>query len=68
MSDLTRIVRDKFHATVWDNNVNWDTTVSDHSEIDTWLLDIQNDKDGVIILAAAVNMHVSAHVSSSYLK
>lgn len=28
-------------------------------ETDTWLLDIQSDKDSVIILAAAVNMHIS---------
>ncbi|KRT80936.1 hypothetical protein AMK59_5243, partial [Oryctes borbonicus] len=30
--------------------------------MDTWLLDIQSDKDNIILLAAAVNMHVSSQV------
>lgn len=57
VTELHRLVRDSFHSAVWDN------CVGDQAEIDTWLLDIQSDKDGVIILAAAVNMQMSPQVS-----
>lgn len=53
MAELNRLVRDGFHMTVWEN------CNADQSETDTWLLDIQSDKDSVIVLAAAVNMQVS---------
>lgn len=57
VTELNRLVRDSFHTAVWENYVG------DQAEIDTWLLDIQSDKDGVIIFAAAVNMHMSPQVS-----
>lgn len=56
VTELNRFVRDGFHATVWEN------CGGDQTETDTWLLDIQSDKDNLIILAAAVNMHVSPQV------
>ncbi|CAH1116722.1 unnamed protein product [Phaedon cochleariae] len=58
ISELNRLVRDRFHSVVWDN---W---VGDQDEIDIWLLDIQadKDKDNVIIFAAAVNMQKSSQV------
>ncbi|KAJ8925587.1 hypothetical protein NQ315_009427 [Exocentrus adspersus] len=56
VSELNRLARDSFH------NAIWDTTVGDHTEIDTWLLDIQSDKDNIIVLAAAVNVQISPQV------
>lgn len=56
VTELNRLVRDSFHTAVWENYVG------DQAEIDTWLLDMQSDKDGVIIFAAAVNMHMSPQV------
>lgn len=56
VSELNRLVRDSFHNAVWEN------CVGDQGEIDTWLLDIQSDKDGLIILAAAVNVQISPQV------
>ncbi|EFA05993.1 Nuclear pore complex protein Nup133-like Protein [Tribolium castaneum] len=50
VTELNRIVRDSFCGALWEN------CVGDQTEIDTWLLDIQSDKDNVIILAAAVNI------------
>lgn len=57
VSELNRLVRDSFHNAVWDN------CVGDQAEIDTWLLDIQYDKD-IIILAAAVNVQMSPQVQN----
>lgn len=56
VAELNRLVRDGFHMSVWDN------CVADPTETDTWLLDIQSDKDSIIILAAAVNMQMSAQL------
>lgn len=56
VSELNRLVRYSFHAAIWDN------CVGDQAEIDTWLLDIQSDKENIIILAAAVNMQMSPQV------
>ncbi|KAJ8952742.1 hypothetical protein NQ317_010760 [Molorchus minor] len=56
IEELNRLVRDSFHNAVWDN------CIGDQAEIDTWVLDIQSDKDCIIILAAAVNMHMSAQM------
>lgn len=53
VAELNRLVRESFHMTVWEN------CGADQMETDTWLLDIQPDKESVIILAAAVNMQVS---------
>ncbi|VEN43093.1 unnamed protein product [Callosobruchus maculatus] len=55
--DVSRPVRDRFRAAVWPG------CGGDQAEIDTWLLDIRPDKDGIIILAGAVNMHASPQVS-----
>ncbi|XP_025830293.1 nuclear pore complex protein Nup133 [Agrilus planipennis] len=54
--ELNRLIADNFHNSIWEN------CGGDQSETDTWLLDIQPDKDGIIILAAAVNMHISPQV------
>ena len=54
--ELNRMVRDSFRSALWEN------CVGDQTEIDTWLLDIQSDKDGVIVLAAAVNIPISPRV------
>ncbi|XP_023018139.1 nuclear pore complex protein Nup133 [Leptinotarsa decemlineata] len=56
ITELNRMVRDQFHSAVWES------CVGDQAEIDTWLLDIQSDKDNIIILAAAVNMQMSPQV------
>lgn len=56
MAELNRLVNDGFLATAFE------ACTSDHSDMDTWLLDIQSDKDNVILLAAAVNMHISSQV------
>lgn len=56
VTELNRFVRDGFHSTVWEN------CGGDQTETDTWLLDIQSDKNNIILLAAAVNMHVSPQV------
>lgn len=56
VAELNRLVRDGFHMAVWDN------CVADHAETDTWLLDIQSDKDNIIMLAAAVNLQMSAQL------
>lgn len=61
VSELNRLVRDSFHNAVWDN------CVGDQAEIDTWLLDIQSDKDNIIILAAAVNVQMSPQVENYLL-
>ncbi|XP_049818107.1 nuclear pore complex protein Nup133 isoform X2 [Aethina tumida] len=55
-AELNRLVRDSFHNAVWDN------CIGDQTDIDTWLLDIQPDNDGILILAAAVNMQMSPQV------
>ncbi|CAH1978388.1 unnamed protein product [Acanthoscelides obtectus] len=54
--DVARSVRDRFRAAVWPG------CGGDQAEIDTWLLDIRPDKDGIIVLAGAVNMHASPQV------
>lgn len=54
--ELNKFVRDGFHSTVFDR---WDDY---QTETETWLLDIQSDKDNVIILAAGVNMRISQQV------
>ncbi|KAG5890186.1 hypothetical protein JTB14_010650 [Gonioctena quinquepunctata] len=56
ISELNRTVRERFHSVIWES------CVGDQAEIDTWLLDIQSDKDNIIILAAAVNMQMSPQV------
>ncbi|XP_044263471.1 nuclear pore complex protein Nup133 [Tribolium madens] len=56
VAELNRIVRDSFRSALWEN------CVGDQTEIDTWLLDIQSDKDSVIVLAAAVNIPISPRV------
>ncbi|RZC40660.1 nuclear pore complex protein Nup133 [Asbolus verrucosus] len=50
VAELNRMVRDSFYSTLWKN------CAEDQTQINTWLLDIQSDKDSVIILAAAVNL------------
>ncbi|CAG9859414.1 unnamed protein product [Phyllotreta striolata] len=64
MVDLTRIVKEKFHSVVWSasNTSETNAWLFDIENIDTWLLDIQSDKDNVIILAAALNNQVSPKV------
>lgn len=54
--ELNRIVRDHFHAMLWEN------VIGDQMEVITWLLDLQKVKDDIIILAAAVNMHISPQI------
>jgi nuclear pore complex protein Nup133 len=54
--ELNRMVRDNFRSALWEN------CVGDQTNIDTWLLDIQSDKDSVIVLAAAVNISISPRV------
>lgn len=64
ISDLTRIVKEKFHSLVWSVSDLSETNawLFDIQNIDTWLLDIQSDKDNLIILAAAMNTQVSPKV------
>ncbi|XP_030748548.1 nuclear pore complex protein Nup133 [Sitophilus oryzae] len=55
-TDLSRSIRDAFRL-----NVNhWDG--SDYMDVDIWILDIQTDRDGVLMLCAAVNLHMSPQV------
>lgn len=55
-TDLTRTIKEAFRT-----NVNhWD--VSDYTDVDIWILDIQPDRDGVLMLCAAVNLHMSPQV------
>lgn len=56
VAELNRMVRDNFRAAVWETNAG------DQAEIDIWLLDIQSDKDSVIILAAAANIPISPRI------
>lgn len=56
VAEVNRMVRDSFRSALWEN------CVGDQTEIDIWLLDIQSDKDSVIILAAAVNIPISPRV------
>ncbi|XP_057660912.1 nuclear pore complex protein Nup133 [Diorhabda carinulata] len=69
MSDLNRAVREKFQTTLrekiretpWDQS-DMDSWLMNSQNMDTWLLDIQADKDNIIILAAAVNTQISPRV------
>ncbi|KAF5282596.1 hypothetical protein FQA39_LY05003 [Lamprigera yunnana] len=54
--ELNQFIRDGFRDAIWEQSGG------DPSDIDTWLLDIQSDKDNIIVLAAAVNMYVSPQV------
>ncbi|KAJ8938499.1 hypothetical protein NQ318_005163 [Aromia moschata] len=56
VAELNRLVRDGFH------NAVWESCPGDQADIDTWLLDIQSDKEGLIALAAAVNVQLSPQV------
>lgn len=56
VAELNRLVTDGFLATAFE------TCTGDQSDMDTWLLDIQSDKENIILLAAAVNMHISSQV------
>lgn len=40
----------------------WENCHGDLSEADTWLLDLQSEKENVMILAAAVNLHLSPQI------
>ncbi|KAK9884080.1 hypothetical protein WA026_005018 [Henosepilachna vigintioctopunctata] len=55
VAELGRLVRDNFHAVFWENCIG-------ETEIDTWILDLQHDKENLILLAAAVNMPVSPQI------
>lgn len=54
--DLSRPLKDAFRAHI----SHWD--VSDHTDIDAWVLDMQQDREGVLMLCAAVNLHMSPQV------
>ncbi|KAK5648850.1 hypothetical protein RI129_003742 [Pyrocoelia pectoralis] len=56
VTELSRLIRDSFCATVWEQSGG------DHSDVDTWLLDLQSDKDSIVVLAAAVNIHISPQI------
>ncbi|GJQ78399.1 putative nuclear pore complex protein [Trypoxylus dichotomus] len=56
VAELNRLVSDGFLLSAFE------TCTGDQSDMDTWLLDIQSDKENIILLAAAVNMHVSSQV------
>lgn len=53
VADLNRIVIEGFRTIVWEN------CSCNQTDIDTWLLDIHIEKDCLVILAAAVNLHLS---------
>ncbi|CAG9768028.1 unnamed protein product [Ceutorhynchus assimilis] len=54
--DLSRQIKDAFQL-----NVSL-LEVCDHSDIDAWILDIQPEHEGVLILCAAVNLQMSPQV------
>ncbi|XP_076262413.1 nuclear pore complex protein Nup133 isoform X2 [Rhynchophorus ferrugineus] len=54
--DLTRPIKEAFRT----NINNWD--VSDYTEVDIWILDMQPDRDGVLMLCAGVNLHLNSQV------
>lgn len=56
MTDLNRLIREGFSSVVWEN------CSSDLSDLDIWLLDIGAETDSVVILCAAVNLHLSPQV------
>lgn len=53
VTDLNRIILEGFRTIVWEN------CSCNQTDIDTWLLDIQIDKNCLVVLAAAVNLHLS---------
>ena len=56
VADLTRSLIEGFCGTVWENcNTN-------QADAETWILDIQPDKNSVILLACAVNVHFSPQI------
>lgn len=53
MVELNRLVRDHFRSAMGENCVG---------ELDTWILDLQHDKENLILLTAAVNMPYSPQI------
>lgn len=55
-SDLSRVVKDAFqqHLGHWD--------VNDSEDVDAWILDLQPDREGVLMLCAAVYLPMSPMV------
>ncbi|XP_050314136.1 nuclear pore complex protein Nup133 [Anthonomus grandis grandis] len=53
-TDLSKPLKESFRAHV----SHWE--IVDYTDIDVWVLDIQHDKDGVLMLCAGVNMQISS--------
>ncbi|XP_044746474.1 nuclear pore complex protein Nup133 [Coccinella septempunctata] len=53
MVELNKLVRDHYRSAMGENCVG---------ELDTWILDLQHDKDNLILLTAAVNMPYSPQI------
>lgn len=64
ITELNRMVRERFYSSVWEScpGDRMDRLASLMSEADTWLLDIECDKDNVFVLAAAVHLQVSPQI------
>lgn len=62
VTELGRVIRDAFQCTAWES------CGSDPSDIDLWLLDIQVVGNSIMLLAAAVNLHVSPQVQYALVR
>ncbi|XP_017772484.1 PREDICTED: nuclear pore complex protein Nup133 [Nicrophorus vespilloides] len=56
VTDLSRQVKDSFVSSLWEN------CGGDNTDVDTWVLDLQAEGEYIVLLAAAVNLHVSPQV------
>lgn len=62
ITELGRVIRDAFQCTAWES------CGADPADIDVWLLDIQVVGNSVMLLAAAVNLHVSPQVQYALVR
>lgn len=62
MSELSRVIRDAYQCTAWES------CGSDPADIDLWLLDVQVAGSNIMLLAAAVNLHVSPQVQYALVR
>ncbi|XP_066258897.1 nuclear pore complex protein Nup133 [Euwallacea similis] len=55
-ADVSRLVKDSFRSHI----SHWE--LCDPADIDAWILDMQPDREGVLMLCAAVNQHMAPQV------
>lgn len=60
--ELSRVIRDAYQCTAWES------CASDPTDIDMWLLDVQVSGSNIMLLSAAVNLHVTPQVQYALIR